>query len=88
MYNYINDLNKDKQNLINKYSLVLNDDLIWEFNHTKYFKVKYFSHKFAIKHSTSPFYFIYINFVMLKSNILNQISRNMILIYIIINRDL
>lgn len=52
MYNYINDLSSDKQNLINKYSLVLNDDLIWEFNHPKYFNVKYFSHKFAIKHST------------------------------------
>ena len=51
-YNYIKDLSIDKQKLLKKYSLSLNDDLIWEFNHKKYYKVKYFTHKFALKHST------------------------------------
>lgn len=51
-YNYKNDLSEEKQKLIDKYSLVLNNDLIWEFNNPKYYKVRYFSHKFAINHST------------------------------------
>lgn len=45
-------LSEEKIKLIKKYSLSLNDDLIWEFNHSKYHTVKYFSHKFALKEST------------------------------------
>lgn len=46
------ELSDEKLKLINKYSLSLNKDLIWEFRHDKYHTVKYFSHKFAIKEST------------------------------------
>ena len=45
-------LTQEKYNLIKKYSLTLNDDLIWEFHHDKYHTIKYFTNKFAIKHST------------------------------------
>lgn len=47
----IDGLTQEKYNLINKYSLTLNDDLIWEFKHNKYHTAKYFTHKFAIKQS-------------------------------------
>lgn len=46
------DLNDEKLKLIKKYSLTLNEDLIWECKHKKYSTVKYFSHEFAVKHST------------------------------------
>lgn len=48
----IDKLTKEKYNLIQKYSLTLNDNLIWEFKHNKYHTTKYFTHKFATKHST------------------------------------
>ena len=48
----LNNLTPEKYKLIEKYSLSLNDDLIWEFKHDKYHTVKFFSHKFATKHST------------------------------------
>lgn len=51
-YNYIKDLSIDKQKLLKKYSLSLNDDLIWEFSHEKYYNAKYFTHKFVTKQST------------------------------------
>ncbi|HBZ5209244.1 TPA: hypothetical protein MJX78_003487, partial [Clostridioides difficile] len=47
----IQDLTLDKRNLIKKYSLTLNEDLIWEFKHGKYHTIKYFTHKFAVKES-------------------------------------
>ncbi|MDB0441305.1 hypothetical protein ACTPC6_16245 [Clostridioides difficile] len=47
----IQDLTLEKRNLIKKYSLTLNKDLIWEFKHDKYHTVKYFTHKFAVKES-------------------------------------
>ncbi|MDL0266687.1 hypothetical protein QQO55_14115, partial [Clostridioides difficile] len=47
----IQDLTLDKRNLIKKYSLTLNEDLIWEFKHSKYHTIKYFTHKFAVKES-------------------------------------
>lgn len=46
------ELGLDKRNLLDKYSLSCNDDMIWEFKHTKYHTTKYFSHKFAKKQST------------------------------------
>ena len=48
----IDEIGFDKYNLLNKYSLTCNDDMIWEFNHSKYYTTKYFSHKFVKKHST------------------------------------
>lgn len=54
------ELSIDKQKLINKYALTCNDDFVWEFRHDKYHTVKYFSHKFAKKHSTLALLF-YIN---------------------------
>ncbi|CZR97080.1 MULTISPECIES: hypothetical protein [unclassified Clostridioides] len=47
----IQDLTPDKRNLIEKYSLTLNENLIWEFKHGKYHTIKYFTHKFAVKES-------------------------------------
>ena len=48
----IDKLTPEKYKLIQKYSLSLNDDLTWEFKHDKYHTIKYFSHRFALKHST------------------------------------
>jgi hypothetical protein len=48
----VDKLSPEKYKLIKKYSLSLNDSLIWEFKHDKYHTVKYFSNKFAVKHST------------------------------------
>lgn len=48
----ITPLTAEKYSLIKKYNLSLNDDLIWECRHNKYHTTKYFSHKFATKHST------------------------------------
>ncbi|MGL5316142.1 MAG: hypothetical protein ACRC92_22990 [Peptostreptococcaceae bacterium] len=48
---YKDELSIDKQKIIEKYSLTCSKDLIWEFKHNKYHTVKYFTHKFAQKHS-------------------------------------
>ncbi|MDK2563454.1 hypothetical protein QOZ84_07820 [Romboutsia sedimentorum] len=48
----IDKLSPEKYKLIQKYSLSLNDSLIWEFKHDKYYTTKYFSNKFAVKQST------------------------------------
>ena len=55
-----NELSLDKRKLLNKYNLTCSEDYIWEFRHSKYHTVKYFSHKFAKKHSTLALVF-YIN---------------------------
>lgn len=55
-----NELSLDKRKLLNKYKLTCSEDYIWEFRHSKYHTVKYFSHKFAKKHSTLALVF-YIN---------------------------
>ncbi len=54
------ELDLEKQKLIEKYNLKCSEDLIWEYRHNKYHTVKYFSHKFAKKHSTLALVF-YIN---------------------------
>ena len=54
------ELDIDKRKLLDKYSLTCSDDYIWEFRHSKYHKVRYFSHKFAKKHSVIALLF-YIN---------------------------
>lgn len=48
----ITPLTQDKYNLIKKYNLTLNENLIWICKHDKYHTTLYFSHKFATKHST------------------------------------
>ena len=48
----ITPLTPEKYNLIKKYNLSLNDNLIWVCKHDKYHTIEYFSHKFATKHST------------------------------------
>lgn len=55
-----NELSINKIKLLEKYNLTCSDDYIWEFRHNKYHTVKYFSHKFAKKHSTLALVF-YIN---------------------------
>ena len=55
-----NDLSLDKRKLLDKYNLTCSEDYIWEFRHSKYHTVKYFSHKFAKNHSTLALVF-YIN---------------------------
>ena len=55
-----NELSLDKIKLLDKYNLTCSKDYIWEFRHSKYHTVKYFSHKFAKKHSTLALVF-YIN---------------------------
>lgn len=55
-----NDLSIDKRKLLDKYNLTCSEDYIWEFRHSKYHTVKYFSHKFAKNHSTLALVF-YIN---------------------------
>lgn len=55
-----NELSLDKRKLLDKYNLTCSEDYIWEFRHSKYHIVKYFSHKFAKKHSTLALVF-YIN---------------------------
>ena len=55
-----NELSLDKRKLLDKYNLTCSQDYIWEFRHSKYHTVKYFSHKFAKKHSTLALVF-YIN---------------------------
>ena len=54
------ELDIDKRKLLDKYSLTCSDDYIWEFRHSKYHTVRYFSHKFAKKHSVIALLF-YIN---------------------------
>lgn len=54
------ELSLDKIKLLEKYNLTCSQDYIWEFRHNKYHTVKYFSHKFAKKHSTLALVF-YIN---------------------------
>ena len=55
-----NELSLDKRKLLEKYNLTCSKDYVWEFKHNKYHTVKYFSHKFAKKHSTLALVF-YIN---------------------------
>ncbi len=55
-----NELDLDKRKLLDKYNLTCSEDYIWEFRHSKYHTVKYFSHKFAKKHSVIALLF-YIN---------------------------
>lgn len=55
-----NELSLDKIKLLDKYNLTCSKDYIWELRHSKYHTVKYFSHKFAKKHSTLALVF-YIN---------------------------
>ena len=55
-----NELSLDKRKLLNKYNLTCSEDYIWEFRHSKYHTVRYFSHKFAKKHSVIALLF-YIN---------------------------
>ena len=55
-----NKLSLDKIKLLDKYNLTCSKDYIWELRHSKYHTVKYFSHKFAKKHSTLALVF-YIN---------------------------
>ncbi|WP_296647861.1 hypothetical protein [Romboutsia sp. 13368] len=55
-----NELSIDKRKLLDKYNLTCSEDYIWEFRHNKYHTVKYFSHKFAKKHSVIALLF-YIN---------------------------
>ena len=55
-----NELSLDKRKLLNKYNLTCSEDYIWEFRHSKYHTVKYFSDKCAKKHSTLALVF-YIN---------------------------
>lgn len=57
---YKNQLSKDKQKVIEKYSLSCSKDMIWEFKHNKYHTIKYFTHKYAKKHSALALIF-YIN---------------------------
>lgn len=47
----INEIGLEKYNLLDKYSLTINNDMIWEFKHSKYYTTKYFSHNFVKKHS-------------------------------------
>ena len=54
------ELSLDKIKLLDKYNLTCSKDYIWEAKHNKYHTVKYFSHKFAKKHSTLALVF-YIN---------------------------
>ena len=55
-----NELDLDKRKLLDKYNLTCSEDYIWEFRHSKYHTVKYFSHKFVKKHSVIALLF-YIN---------------------------
>ena len=55
-----NELSLDKIKLLDKYNLTCSKDYIWELRHSIYHTVKYFSHKFAKKHSTLALVF-YIN---------------------------
>lgn len=55
-----NELSLDKRKLLNKYNLTCSEDYIWEFRHSKYHTVKYFSKKKKKKHSTLALVF-YIN---------------------------
>ncbi len=48
----IKSLTPEKYALMKKYNLSLNDNLIWECKHNKYHTVQYFSHKYALRHST------------------------------------
>lgn len=48
----VDEIGLEKYNLLKKYSLTCNNDMVWEFKHSKYYTTKYFSHKFVKKHSS------------------------------------
>ncbi|MGL5347251.1 MAG: hypothetical protein ACRDA3_07860 [Peptostreptococcaceae bacterium] len=50
----------DKQKVIEKYRLSCSNDYVWELKHDKYHTIKYFTHRFAKKHSALALVF-YIN---------------------------
>lgn len=54
------ELSLEKRKLLDKYNLTCSDKYIWEDRHSKYHTIKYFTHKFAKKHSTLALVF-YIN---------------------------
>lgn len=67
-----NELSLDKRKLLNKYNLTCSEDYIWEFRHSKYHTVKYFSHKFAKKHSTLALVFYILNCIIKSDKYINK----------------